>query len=47
MPEAFAYRLHEPPGRSQQHAQHVGMDRERQLGGHAKPFYQLLSAING
>jgi hypothetical protein len=27
--------------------QHVRMDREWQFGGHAKPFYELLSAIDG
>jgi hypothetical protein len=27
--------------------QHVGMDREGQLGGLAKPFYELLRAIHG
>ena len=27
--------------------QHVSMDREWQLSGHAKPLYQLLCAIDG
>ena len=28
-------------------AQHVSMDREWQLSRLAKPFYKLLSAVNG
>jgi len=28
-------------------AQHVSMDREWQLSGLAKPFYELLSAVDG
>jgi len=28
-------------------AQHVRMDREGQLSGHAKPFNQLLGAVDG
>jgi len=28
-------------------AQHVSVDREWQLSGHAKPFYQLLGAVDG
>jgi hypothetical protein len=28
-------------------SQHVSMDREWQLGGHAKPFYELLGAADG
>ena len=27
--------------------QHVGVDRECEAGGLAKPFYELLSAIDG
>ena len=27
--------------------QHVGMDREWQLSGLAKPFYELLCAVDG
>jgi hypothetical protein len=27
--------------------QHVSVDREWQLSGHAKPFYQLLRAVDG
>ena len=27
--------------------QHVSMDRERQLSGLAKPFYKLLSPVDG
>src|SRR3974377_1575015 len=46
MPEAFAYRLHGPPGRTQPHAEHVSMDREWQLGGHPKPFDELLGAVD-
>jgi hypothetical protein len=26
-------------------AQHVSMDRERQLSGHAKPLYELLGTV--
>ena len=28
-------------------SQHVGMDREWQLSGHAQPFNQLLGAVDG
>ena len=42
------YQFHEPPGRSQQHAAgHVSVDRKWQLSGLAKPFNQLLSAVDG
>jgi hypothetical protein len=27
--------------------QHVGMNREGQISGHAKPFYKLLSTVDG
>ena len=34
-------------GVSRSMAQHVSMDRERQLSGHAQPFYELLGTIDG
>jgi len=34
-------------GVSSSMAQHVGMDWERQLSGLAKPFYKLLSPVDG
>jgi len=34
-------------GVSSRMAQHVSMDREWQLSGRAKPFYELLGAVDG